>query len=163
MECMPRRLRLQYSDAIYHVMARGNGRLQGVRPKQKLSCDPGASMLQWSACHDDYAFSTPTRSIMSWPAVMGVRTSCATTLIAIGFKNSFGKAACSLFLVQLSTLFRDHVQSPARGGSKLRSLTSAVACRSFLSAYANGWSRRHRFSGHKSFRGVAIGGGARGR
>jgi REP element-mobilizing transposase RayT len=31
MECMPRRLCLQYSDAIYHVMARGNGRQNIVR------------------------------------------------------------------------------------------------------------------------------------
>ena len=28
---MPRRLRLQYPDAIYHVMARGNGRQNIVR------------------------------------------------------------------------------------------------------------------------------------
>jgi putative transposase len=32
MESMPRRLRVQYPDAIYHVMARGNGR-------QEIVCD----------------------------------------------------------------------------------------------------------------------------
>ena len=132
---MPRRLRAFSTPtrSIIQGVSRGSdlniqGVIQGVRPKQKLSCDPVASMLRWSACHDDYAFNTPTRFIMSWPAVMGVITSCATTLIAIGFRNSLVKRRFAV--PGMSTRSRS-CPITCTLCSKLRSLTSAVACSRF--------------------------------
>ena len=51
----------------------------------------------------------------------------------------------SLFLARLRV--RDHVQSPARRPQDPQP-NLARGMQAFLSGYANGWSRRHRFSGH---------------
>ena len=99
MECMPRRLRLQYSDAIYHVMARGNGRQKIVRDdidRDRLQEQLGKAAVRCS--WHVYAFA-----IMS---------------------------------NHLHVVLKTPQPNLSRG------------MQSFLSAYANGWSRRHRFSGH---------------
>ncbi len=54
---MARRLRIQYPDAIYHVMARGNGRQDIVRDdtdRDRLRDDLGRAALRCSWCI--YAF-----------------------------------------------------------------------------------------------------------
>ena len=96
MECMPRRLRLQYSDAIYHVMARGNGRQNIVRD------DIDRDRLQ----------------------------------------EQLGKAAvrCS-WHVYAFAIMSNHLHVVLKTPQPNLS-------RGMHSAYANGWSRRHRFSGH---------------
>jgi REP element-mobilizing transposase RayT len=48
---MPRRLRLQYHDAIYHIMARGNGRQDIVRDdddRRRLQDQLGRAALRCS-------------------------------------------------------------------------------------------------------------------
>jgi REP-associated tyrosine transposase len=51
MEVMPRRLRIQYEGAIYHVMARGNGRQDIVRDdndRRRLQEDLGRAAVRCS-------------------------------------------------------------------------------------------------------------------
>jgi putative transposase len=96
---MPRRLRLQYPDAIYHLMARGNG-LQDIvtddldRDRLQEHLGRAAARCSWRV----YAFA-----IMS---------------------------------NHLHIVLKTPQPNLARG------------MQTFLSAYANGWSRRHRFYGH---------------
>jgi putative transposase len=96
---MPRRLRLQYPDAIYHLMARGNGRQNIVRDdldRDRLQAHLGRAAVRcsWRV----YAFAILSNHLH----------------------------------VVLKT-----PQPNLSGGMQ-----------SFLSAYANGWSRRHHFAGH---------------
>jgi putative transposase len=98
MECMPRRLRLQYSDAIYHVMARGNGR-QGI-----VRNDIDRDRLQ------EQLGKAPVR--------------CSWHVYAFAIMSN-----------HLNVVLKTPQPNLSRG------------MQSFLSAYANGWSRRHRFSG----------------
>ena len=99
MEGMPRRLRLQYPDAIYHLMARGNGR-------QDIVCDDvDRDRLQ----------------------------------------EHLGRAAirCS-WRVYAFAIMSNHLHVVL----KTPQPNLAGGMQAFLSGYANGWSRRHRFSGH---------------
>ena len=96
---MPRRLRLQYPDAIYHVMARGNGRQAIVRDdidRDRLLEQLGKAVVRCS--WHVYAFV-----IMS---------------------------------NHLHVVLKTPQPNLSRG------------MQSFLSGYANKWSRRHHFSGH---------------
>jgi putative transposase len=96
---MPRRLRLQYPDAIYHLMARGNGRQDIVRDdvdRDRLLEHLGRTAVR--CCWRIYAFA-----IMS---------------------------------NHLHVVLKTPQPNLSRG------------MQVFLSGYANGWSRRHRFSGH---------------
>jgi putative transposase len=96
---MPRRLRLQYPGAIYHLMVRGNGR-------QDIVCDDvDRERLQ----------------------------------------EQLGKAAirCS-WIVYAFAIMSNHLHVVLK--TPLPNLSRGM--QSFLSAYANGWSRRHAFSGH---------------
>ena len=96
---MPRRLRLQYPGAIYHLMARGNGR------QDIVSDDVDRERLQ----------------------------------------EQLGKAAirCS-WRVYAFALMSNHLHVVL----KTREPNLSRGMQSFLSGYANAWSRRHRFSGH---------------
>ena len=98
-EGMPRRLRLQYPGAIYHLMARGNGR-------QDIVCDDADRER---------------------------------------LKEQLGKAAmrCS-WRVYTFVIMSNHLHVVL----KTPEPNLSRGMQSFLSAYANGWSRRHRFSGH---------------
>jgi putative transposase len=96
---MARRLRLQYPDAIYHVMARGNGRQDIVRDdvdRSRLLEDLGKATIR--CCWQIYAFA-----IMS---------------------------------NHLHIVLKTPQPNLARG------------MQTFLSGYANVWSRRHKFCGH---------------
>jgi putative transposase len=96
---MPRRLRIQYSGAIYHVMARGNGRQDIVRD------DADRDRLQ----------------------------------------EFLGRAAvrCS-WRVYAFAILSNHLHIVL----KTPQPNLAKGMQTFLSAYANAWARRHRFSGH---------------
>jgi putative transposase len=96
---MPRRLRIQFPDAIYHVMARGNGRQDIVRDdddRQRLLAGLARAVQRcsWRV----YAF------------------------------------------VILSNHFHIVLKTPQPN--------LARGMQTFLSSYANAWSRRHRFGGH---------------
>jgi putative transposase len=96
---MPRRLRIQYDGAIYHVMARGNGRQDIVlddSDRERLLVDLARTVRR--CCWSVYAF------------------------------------------VVLSNHFHLVLKTPQPN--------LARGMQTFLSAYANSWSRRHRFSGH---------------
>src|SRR5208337_1817361 len=99
MEGVPRRLRLQYPDAIYHLMARGNGR-------QDIVCDD---------------------------------------LDRDRLQEHLGRAAirCS-WRVYAFAIMSNHLHVVL----KTPQPNLAGGMQAFLSGYANGWSRRHRFSGH---------------
>ena len=99
MEGMPRRLRLQYPGAIYHLMARGNGRQDIVRD------DVDRDRLQ------EYLGKAALR--------------CSWRVYAFVIMSN-----------HLHVVLKTLQPNLSRG------------MQSFLSAYANGWSRRHRFSGH---------------
>jgi putative transposase len=96
---MPRRLRIQYPGAIYHLMARGNGRQDIVRD------DADRDRLQ----------------------------------------EFLGRAAvrCS-WRVYAFALLSNHLHIVL----KTPQPNLAQGMQMFLSAYANVWARRHRFSGH---------------
>jgi REP element-mobilizing transposase RayT len=96
---MPRRLRIQYPGAIYHVMARGNGRQDIVRD------DADRDRLQ----------------------------------------QELGRAAerCSWW-VYAFVILSNHLHVVL----KTPQTNLARGMQGFLSAYANAWARRHRFSGH---------------
>jgi REP element-mobilizing transposase RayT len=96
---MPRRLRLQYPDAIYHLMARGNGRQDIVRD---------------DIDHD---------RLLAHLGRTAVRCSWRVYAFAV-----------------LSNHLHIVLKTPQPNLSR--------GMQSFLSAYANGWSRRHHFSGH---------------
>ena len=98
-EGMPRRLRLQYPDAIYHLMARGNGR-------QDIVCDD---------VDRDLLLQHLGRTAVH----------CSWTIYAFAIMSNHPHIVLKTPQPNLS-----------RG------------MQAFLSAYANGWSRRHRFSGH---------------
>ena len=104
MEGMPRRLRLQYPDAIYHLMARGNGR-------QDIVCDDLDRDL-----------------LLQHLGRTAVR--CSWSIYAFAIMSN-----------HLHIVLKTPQPNLSRG------------MQAFLSAYANGWSRRHRLSGHV-FRGV---------
>ena len=96
---MPRRLRLQYPDAIYHVMARGNGRQNIVRDdvdRERLVEQLGKAVVR-----------------------------CGWRVYAFVIMSN-----------HLHVVLKTPQPNLSRG------------MQSFLSGYANGWSRRHRFSGH---------------
>ena len=96
---MPRRLRLQYPDAIYHVMARGNGRQNIVRDdvdRERLVEQLGKAVVR-----------------------------CGWRVYAFVIMSN-----------HLHLVLKTPQPNLSRG------------MQSFLSGYANGWSRRHRFSGH---------------
>ncbi len=98
-EGMPRRLRLQYPGAIYHLMARGSGR------QDIVSDDMDRERLQ----------------------------------------EQLGKAAirCSWRIYAFAVMSNHlHVVLKTPEPNLSRGMQS------FLSGYANAWSRRHRFSGH---------------
>jgi REP element-mobilizing transposase RayT len=99
MEGMARRLRIQYQDAIYHVMARGNSRQKIVRD------DNDRNRLQ------DYLGRTSIR--------------CGWRVYAFAIMSN-----------HLHVVLKTPQPNLARG------------MQAFLSAYANGFSRRHRFGGH---------------
>ena len=96
---MPRRLRLQYPDAIYHLMARGNGRQDIVRDdidRDRLLAHLGRAVVR-----------------------------CSWRVYAFAILSN-----------HLHVVLKTPQPNLSRG------------MQSFLSAYANGWSRRHHFSGH---------------
>ena len=98
MVCMPRRLRLQYSGAIYHLMARGNGRQDIVRDdvdRQRLHEQLGKAAVR-----------------------------CSWRVYAFAIMSN-----------HLHVVLKTPEPNLSRG------------MQSFLSGYANAWSRRHRFSG----------------
>jgi REP element-mobilizing transposase RayT len=99
MERMARRLHLQYPDAIYHMMARGNGR-------------------------QDIVYDAAERDRL---------------------RDGLGRAAirCS-WRVYAFAIISNHVHVVLK--TPQPNLGSGM--QAFLSGYANGWSRRHRFSGH---------------
>ena len=96
---MPRRLRLQYPDAIYHLMARGNGR-------QDIVCDDVD------------------------------RDRLQEHLGRAAIRCSWRIYAFAIMPNHLHIVLKTPQPNLSRG------------MQSFLSGYANGWSRRHRFSGH---------------
>jgi putative transposase len=96
---MPRRLRLQYPDAIYHLMARGNGRQDIVT--DDLDRDRLLEHLGRAAVR------------------------CSWRVYAFAIMSN-----------HLHIVLKTPEPNLARG------------MQAFLSAYANGWSRRHRFCGH---------------
>jgi putative transposase len=98
-EGMPRRLRLQYPDAIYHLMARGNGR-------QDIVCD-----------------DVDRDRLLQHLGRTAVR--CSWSIYAFAIMSN-----------HLHIVLKTPQPNLSRG------------MQAFLSAYANGWSRRHRFSGH---------------
>jgi REP element-mobilizing transposase RayT len=99
MECMSRRLRIQYSGAIYHIMARGNGRQEIVRD------DDDRDRLQ----------------------------------------EHLGRAAIRCgWRVYAFVIMSNHIHVVL----KTPQPNLARGMQALLSAYANGWSRRHRFGGH---------------
>jgi putative transposase len=96
---MARRLRLQYADAIYHLMARGNGR-------QNIVCD-----------------DVDRDRLLEHLGRAAIR--CSWRVYAFAIMSN-----------HLHVVLKTPQPNLSRG------------MQSFLSAYANGWSRRHRFSGH---------------
>ena len=96
MEGMPRRLRLQYPGAIYHLMARGNGR-------QDIVCD-----------------DVDRDRLQEHLGRAAVR--CSWRIYAFAIMSN-----------HLHVVLKTPQPNLARG------------MQAFLSAYANGWSRRHRF------------------
>jgi putative transposase len=96
---MARRLRLQYSDAIYHLMARGSGR-------QDIVCD-----------------DVDRDRLLEHLGRTAVR--CSWRIYAFALMSN-----------HLHVVLKTPQPNLSRGMQAL------------LSAYANGWSRRHRFSGH---------------
>jgi putative transposase len=99
MDGMPRRLRLQYPDAIYHLMARGNGRQKIVRDdvdRDRLLEELGKAAVR-----------------------------CSWRVYAFAIMSN-----------HLHVVLKTPQPNLSRG------------MQSFLSGYANAWSRRHRFSGH---------------
>ena len=98
-EGMPRRLRLQYPGAIYHLMARGNGR-------QDIVCD-----------------DIDRDRLMEHLGRAAVR--CSWRIYAFAIMSN-----------HLHVVLKTPLPNLSRG------------MQGFLSAYANGWSRRHRFDGH---------------
>jgi putative transposase len=99
MECMARRLRVQYPGAIYHLMARGNGR-------QDIVCD-----------------DTDRDRLVEYLGRAAVR--CSWRVYAFAVMSN-----------HVHVVLKTPVPNLARG------------MQTFLSAYANAWSRRHRFNGH---------------
>jgi REP element-mobilizing transposase RayT len=96
---MPRRLRIQYPGAIYHIMARGNGR-------QDIVCD-----------------DVDRDRLQEHLGRAAVR--CSWRVFAFAIMSN-----------HLHVVLQTPQPNLARG------------MQAFLSAYANGWSRRHRFGGH---------------
>ena len=106
----------------------------------------------WRAMPRGYRF------IMSWPVVMGVRTSCATTLIAIGFRNSLVRRRFAA--PGMSTPSRS-CPITCTWCSKLRSLTSAAACSRFSRRMLTDGRVATAFPGMSFIHGSGQGDGAR--
>jgi putative transposase len=96
---MARRLRVQYPGAIYHLMARGNGR-------QDIVCDDAD------------------------------RDRLVDHLGRAAIRCSWHVYAFAIMSNHLHVVLKTPEPNLSRG------------MQSFLSAYANAWSRRHRFNGH---------------
>src|SRR5271166_3868426 len=76
MEGMARRLRVQYPDAIYHIMARGNGRQDIVcddMDRSRLQEDLGKAALR--CCWRIYAFAIMSNHLHIVLKLSGLRSS----------------------------------------------------------------------------------------